>query len=348
MAEEVAQAGRGLPPARHVAELAMSTPTTEFTPPERAPTVTIPRAETPRQRRMRRLRKFVLWLAVIAAVVAGAWAAWTYLVPHYANIPNVRNMSQQSAFNALKDAGFKPVTGPAVFSVDIPPGNAVSTTPSIGAHTRTGTTVSVSFSKGPKIVPVPSVVNLPKDDAVTKLKDAGLKPIVKTRYSDTVPQGIVIDSNPNAGVSIQQGQPVTLFVSRGPAPIDVPDVTGRSVADATSVLEANGLQVGNITQEFSSTVPKGDVISTQPKAGTAAHRTDTVDLVVSKGPKTFPMPDVRGESEADATRQLQALGLKVKVQSLGPGSPSGIVVAQSPGAGTVVEQGEQVTIYILS
>ena len=90
---------------------------------------------------------------------------------------------------------------------------------------------------------------------------------------------------------------------------------------------------------------RGLVISTQPRAGTTQPKGSTVTLVVSKGPKTFPMPDVTGMRTADAQGQLESLGLVVKVVPL-PGTNGDTVVFQSPDPGTTVEQGQTVTIYV--
>jgi eukaryotic-like serine/threonine-protein kinase len=348
MAQEVAEARKGLPAARHVAELALATPTTEFTAPERAATVTIPRADTPRQRRRRKIRRFLLWLAVIAAVVAGGWAAWTYLVPHYATVPDVTKMSQKGAFAALTDAGFVPATGTSVNSISVPQGDVVATTPPIGSRVKKGTTVSVSFSKGPKIVTVPKLVGLTQEQATTQLQQLQLVPVVKHGFSITIPKGSVMSQSVDKGTQIKAGNKVSIVISQGPKPETVPDVAGDTVAQATQVLESKGFKIGTQTEQFSSTVTRGHVIETKPAANAARHQGDTIELVVSKGPKTFPMPDVRGESAASATAQLKALGLQVHVVSLGPGTPSGIVVAQSPGKGATVQQGQLVTIYILS
>jgi serine/threonine-protein kinase len=122
-------------------------------------------------------------------------------------------------------------------------------------------------------------------------------------------------------------------------------VTGQLAADATQALEQLGLSV-ETTQQFSTEVAKGKVIGTDPVAGTSLPKGSTVTLVVSKGPKTFPMPDVTGMRTADAQSLLEGLGLLVHIEMLPIHDPPDTVLLQDPGAGTTVQQGEQVTIYV--
>jgi serine/threonine-protein kinase len=88
------------------------------------------------------------------------------------------------------------------------------------------------------------------------------------------------------------------------------------------------------------------VIATQPPRGSLLQPGKQVVLVVSKGPKTFPMPDVRLQKVNQAKSYLESLGLIVDISVIGSGDH--IVVGQSPGKGVMVREGEHVTLYILS
>jgi serine/threonine-protein kinase len=100
-----------------------------------------------------------------------------------------------------------------------------------------------------------------------------------------------------------------------------------------------------VIEEFSTEVPRDQVISQQPPAEATVREGGTVTIVVSKGPRRFPMPNVVGADTASAQAQLQGVGLEVRVVTV-PNSPGQQVVSQQPDAGTTVEQGQQVTIYV--
>jgi serine/threonine-protein kinase len=100
-----------------------------------------------------------------------------------------------------------------------------------------------------------------------------------------------------------------------------------------------------VVEEFSTEVPRDRVISQDPPAQETVREGGTVTIVVSKGPRQFPMPTVLGLSSAQAKGQLEGLGLVVDVQDL-PGSTGDQVVGQLPEAGVIVEAGQTVKIFI--
>jgi len=134
-----------------------------------------------------------------------------------------------------------------------------------------------------------------------------------------------------------------LVVSDGPRPVKIPSVTGRPVAEATAALKAVGFSVDRIDR-YSETVPRGDVIRQHPAKGTAP-KGSTVTIVVSKGPQSFPMPDVEGMNGTAAEQELRSLGLDVHTVVI-PSSSGNTVVGQAPAPGTTMHQGDSATIYV--
>ena len=92
-------------------------------------------------------------------------------------------------------------------------------------------------------------------------------------FSDTIPKDQVVGTSPAAGASVDRGTKVTVNVSKGPDVVAVPDVSGKSVQDATTVLQQAGLQVSNVFGP-----PNKKVFTTDPAAGTQAHRGSSVNL----------------------------------------------------------------------
>ena len=117
-------------------------------------------------------------------------------------------------------------------------------------------------------------------------------------------------------MAVKLDSSVDLVVSKGLPPVDVPDVRGQQLADATTALEAAGLRAAVGDQAFSDTVPKGSVIDQSPRGGTLT-KGSTVTLTVSKGPDLVTVPDLRGRSVEDAQRTLQDLGLKPHLLQVG-------------------------------
>ncbi|AZM52784.1 Stk1 family PASTA domain-containing Ser/Thr kinase [Streptomyces sp. WAC 01529] len=196
---------------------------------------------------------------------------------------------------------------------------------------------------------VPPLLAKTEAQARQRLEEAGLEvKDVKRAYSDTDKRGTVMDTDPAAGDRIRQNGQVTLTVSRGPEKVKVPDVKGIPLAEAKKELKNSGLAPGMVTKGFSSTIDKGSVISTDPRAGFTRKADSAVALVVSKG-RAVLVPDVTGESEADAVADLKEAGLKAKIMPTRVHSEDedkGDVARQSPVEDRPLAEGDTVELTI--
>jgi serine/threonine-protein kinase len=191
---------------------------------------------------------------------------------------------------------------------------------------------------------VARVIGKTQAEASTILGSAQFLIVAKQRYSDTAPVGVVIDQAPGPGTKLQEGSTVTIFVSQGPRPITLRDYEGQQAATVEAALRDLGL-VPTEEKEYSTSVQRGDVIRTDPASGQVVHRGDRVTVVVSLGPKSFPMPSVVGLPLSQARAELQRAGLIVDAIQI-PGSTGSTVVSQIPTAGTIVQQGATVRLYV--
>jgi eukaryotic-like serine/threonine-protein kinase len=345
MRAELLATARTLDRAPRVAELARQIPAAEVQPVERAPTVTIPRAESRKRRRPRRRLRTRVAQGGGVALAAGGGATWTYAVPHYAFVPNgLTGLSPAAAESRVEAAGLHWSLGLPRNSVDVPRGLILLTQPGQHAKVRRGSTVTLIPSAGPAIVQVPDVRGMASQAAQDKLRGDGFVPKVQQVYSDTVKRGLVVGEDPAANTRVQEGQEITISVSQGPAPIVLDDYAGQQAATVEATLRNLGLTVTE-SKQYSVDVNAGDVIATDPPAGSTVHRGDGVTVVVSLGPKSFPMPNVIGQTKDAAVAYLRTLGLDVRTVQL-PGSTNDLVTGQSPVPGATVEQGQQVTLYI--
>jgi serine/threonine-protein kinase len=345
MAEEIVRTAPSTRPAPRVAELAAQIPDEEPPGDDRAATVTIPRGDTPRARRSRRRRWVAGILVLLAVLGVGAWAVWTYAIPHYTEVPAVAGLPVDRAIQELQDAGLRVTQMPAEFSSDVPSGRVIRTDPAPGGRVRTRTTVSLVPSKGPDLRTVPDVVGKSETRAKEMIGAAGLEWRVSQDYDDVIPKGRIIRQSPDPETQLEKGKRVTITVSLGPPLVEIPDVSGQTAKDAIATLEALHFVVGTPQQEYSTTVPKGEVIRTDPPAHQEIPKFSSVTVVVSLGPKTFDMPNVIGMSTDDAVAQLEGMGLRVVVKRLPSNNPPDEVVFTDPNPGDTVQQGHIVTLY---
>jgi serine/threonine-protein kinase len=194
----------------------------------------------------------------------------------------------------------------------------------------------------------PAVLGMSLAEATAALEKAGLD--VRRgpdAFSETVARGRVLGQDPDPQDKVRKDGTVTLQLSKGPDRRAVPRLAGLTLEQARSALAAVGLVVAEgPTSAFSSEVPKGQVISSEPAAGTRLKAGTPVRLVLSKGKELVTLPDVRGETEAGATAQLQEAGFRVAVDRVFSDTVrAGLVVAQSPGPGTA-EKASTVTLQV--
>ncbi|UXY27062.1 Stk1 family PASTA domain-containing Ser/Thr kinase [Streptomyces sp. HUAS TT20] len=194
---------------------------------------------------------------------------------------------------------------------------------------------------------VPPLLAKTEADAKARLKEAGLDVKVEYAYDDTVKRGTVIRTDPAANTRIRGHNAVTLVISKGPETVNVPDVQGIGLAKARARLKADGLDPGMVTREFSDSVARGSVISTDPTAGTKRHAGSAIALVVSKG-SPIHVPDVTGDDLPDARQELENAGLKVEVAARQVNSQydKGQVAQQTPVGDSRAAEGDTVTLTI--
>jgi beta-lactam-binding protein with PASTA domain/predicted Ser/Thr protein kinase len=295
-----------------------------------------------------RYRRWLLWgsgVLLLAALVAiGLLLASS---GGKVTVPSVLGQTEAVALVRLRDADLNPVAATTA-SATVASGLVVSETPSGGSEVGKGTRVSILVSAGPGSVALPAVEGLTAAQAVSKLRGAGFKPTTQGQSSAKVAQGRVVSTDPSAGIVVQVGSPVTVFVSSGPAEVHVPDVTGQPQKAAEAALTAAGLEVGAITPQVSASQAAGTVLSQSPVAPSALPAGGKVNLVVSQAPKEVAVPAVEGETEVAATTALKKAGFTVKsvTEATSEATQVGHVLKQSPSAGAHARKGATVTISI--
>ncbi|MBP2266542.1 serine/threonine-protein kinase [Pseudarthrobacter sp. PvP004] len=195
---------------------------------------------------------------------------------------------------------------------------------------------------------VPDVKNKTVAEAQQLLRTAGFQSEPKDVFDDDILAGLAVGTEPESGAEVRKFQPITLFVSKGAQLFALPTLTGGSLDEAKTALNAAEMALGNVTQAFDEKVPAGVVISQDPAKGTEVRHGTPVSLVVSKGPQPIPVPDVRGLAQDAAVKALQDAGLTAVIapETVNDKTvPKGAVVSQVPANGTLV-RGEAVTLTV--
>lgn len=195
---------------------------------------------------------------------------------------------------------------------------------------------------------VPPVVGLRFEEAERKLAESGLRvSLGETRPSTTAPRRYVIAQDPAAGTTVERQTAVTLDVSAGQLRARVPGLAGLTRDDAVAALRAANLELGQVT-ERPGPEARGTVISSQPAAGQQVSQGTPVELVVSAGPSELLMPDLVGRELFEVRATLEQLGLRISETVYDSTSviPAGLVIAQSPAAGSAVTAAELITLRV--
>ena len=182
----------------------------------------------------------------------------------------------------------------------------------------------------------------------SELTALGLESTVTRAFSDDVPSGDVISSQPEGGQAVHKDAEVALTVSKGVDMREVPDLTGSTRAQAETALEDAGLALGSVTEDWSETVPEGEVISQGSEAGTELRHDSGVDVVVSKGREPLTVPDLAGKTSEEAQAAVTDLGLvPEKTTAYSDTVAEGSVISQSTAAGSTLHRGDSVS-YVVS
>jgi serine/threonine-protein kinase len=179
------------------------------------------------------------------------------------------------------------------------------------------------------------VLGLDPQAAGEQLVAAGLEVVVAPEavHDEQVATGLVLDQDPDPRTRALRGSTVTLVLSSGPDRRTVPELAGTDVDTARAELEALGLGLGLVTEDFSD-APVGAVLRSEPAAGQSVKPETPVAVVVSKGLEMLAVPSVVGRAQADAGRQLEAAGFTTTVrEAFSEDVGKGTVVAQTPAEG---------------
>ncbi|NYH76739.1 serine/threonine-protein kinase [Actinopolyspora biskrensis] len=295
------------------------------------------------RRRGRMLTALGVAVVLIGALVAGG--SWLWSGSSYVKVPELSGRPVAEAKRALSSAELEAHVSRS-FHNTVPENTVISSAPEEGTRIRTGDRVDLRVSQGRPSVPEVRAGSR-VSEVQSELRNAQLSPELDSsadRYHDSVPKGRVIGVEPSSGTEVRTGSPVTIVVSRGPAPEPVPDVGGAEREQAMQALRKAGFEPYVAGHEFADGVPNNHVVRTDPSAGTEVQMSGSprVGLVLSNA---VSVPNFSGKQLSEAREQAERAGLKLKVHSV-IGRDNGRVFGQYPVPGNTVEQGSEVRVTV--
>ncbi|GGP38167.1 Stk1 family PASTA domain-containing Ser/Thr kinase [Saccharothrix coeruleofusca] len=275
------------------------------------------------ERRARRKRAIMITLVVLLCVAVLALATWITMTlmggdeedpgAQQVKVPSVVGLNSAAARGMIEQAGLEfelqpvpcqPGSTPACDADDID--KVLEISPGANQMVKRLSKVVAKVGTNPEQAAVPNLVGLTAQEAQTRLgTDWKLDPNQQTiEVQDPALVGKVAEQNPQANTQVPKGSQITIKIGRAPEQVQLPDVTGQSVENATETLRGSGFRVQ--TKDVDSAEEEGQVIAQDPPRGRAEKNT-VVTLSVSKG-NQFVMPDLTGLTENQARNKLGQLG----------------------------------------
>jgi eukaryotic-like serine/threonine-protein kinase len=290
-------------------------------------------------------RKWAPLLLILALLVGGG--TWYQFTGSYEVVPPVSSLTVDEATVILAplELGVEVVEE---FSEDIPAGVVIRTEPASGENARKGSPVTLIVSKGQERYLIPSDLTGQDPKDATSALEALTLVISATNevFDEVIPVGKVVSTDPVGGTSVKRETPVTILVSKGPAPVEVPPIIGTLITDATTTLGAIGLTTETTREDFDDSVA-GTILSTDPIPGTTVPKGTIIKVVLSKGPVLVDVPNVVGMDVATATTTLQSAGFQVKVVNKLTVAILNKVYSQNPAGGSKAPKGSVITLEIV-
>ena len=241
--------------------------------------------------------RWIVAAVAVLALITGGYFLFSALQKDSYAIPDLIGVDQGEATNLVTEFKWEIVVVEEA-NEELPVGAVIRTDPETGKKLETGKALTFVVSTGPPPVPLPELNGLDAATALATLTDGGLVLGVETpEYSEEVPVGVIIrwaiSSQPTlvAGQEVIKGTAVDTFVSQGPAPRVVPDLTGMSIESATTALTDLRLTINRGDDQF-SLVATGGVATQSPAPGESLARGTAVTVAISKGPDLVAVPQL--------------------------------------------------------
>ncbi|MCS7172283.1 MAG: PASTA domain-containing protein [Armatimonadetes bacterium] len=233
----------------------------------------------------------LLLLAAVGATLAAWRVVNAYFTVAEVTVPDLRGKPLGEAQEILAGAGLRLEVLRRDYHDRYPVDTVVDQMPPPGMRVREGRVVQVVVSQGPELVQVPDVTNRPLAEARILLAQARLRlGTVQEAYHDRFPSGVVIAQEPAAHAQVPRASVVHLVVSKGPEPVQVPDLAGLTLDEARAQLAPLGLSLGRVRYAPRADAPPGTVVEQDPPPGATVRRGSGIAVLIATAPPPTPEP----------------------------------------------------------
>jgi serine/threonine-protein kinase len=296
---------------------------------------------TPLESMGQKRRGLKLLITTLLVILLGGGAGWWFSSgPGGLNvIPNLSSRTTDEAQVTLSTLNAN-IAIAEESSATVAKGLVIRTDPAAGSFFFGGT-ITVYVSSGPSLVAAPDLRGLNVAEATAEIIKSGFTLGDVTSVFNEAPLGEVFDYLGADGNKIPETSKINISVSLGALPV----VAGVDQETAVAAIQAVGLKINEINEDYSDTVPAGQVISLVPQTEPLG-KDGTVNLVVSKGPNIVTVPNMIGQTVLAGKAALESLGLKVVVNTDQLTTRWGVVAINRQGAaaGTQLRVGDSITI----
>ncbi len=283
--------------------------------------------------------------SVVTLIVSGG--------PQQFPVPQLAGLTEEAARALIEEQGFVVGEVTTRFTTEEDEGLVIEQDPEAGEPAQPGATVDLVVSAGPFALTVPDVVSLTLEAAIERLEAEGFETVVEEEFSTEVIEGFVIRTDPGPQQLVGRDNPtVTVFVSLGPEPFDLPDFVGRTVADAQELATGLGLEliIDSVPVEVPLDSGLVDLIAAQdPAPGTEVTVNDAVRVQLGVV-QQVDVPNLIGLTEVEAVELLEGRGLLLEVVGTVQVDPDsgldGKIAGQEPADGDTLPEGDAVLVQI--
>lgn len=303
--------------------------------------------ETSRRRKtLAYLLVITMFLGVLVALVSLLISFLGQSAPQVV-VPDVVGLSFEDAERRLDAEGLNAVLDRREYSETIQQDFVISQDPDDGLKVAQGARVLLVVSRGPERIDVPDLRGKTLEVAQQLLEEADLKlGATTTVSSDEVEDGLIVSQDPTSGTRVQRGSSVDVEVSSGKQTVLVPNVTGVDVERAKQLLTDRGLNPVVKTGVCNTGERNNVVLDQDPAPREEVREGSDVTITVNEAPR---VPDVRGQTEGEARKELEEAGFVVRVKYDGPTpitDAEGRVTKQDPQPGKAQCKGDTVEITV--
>lgn len=209
-------------------------------------------------------------------------------------VPALTGLTENEALNKAKANNLIAVVSEYKTESNVEPGKVLEQDPESSTEVKKGTIIKLVVSKGEEQVSVPNLSNMTIENAKIQLNKLGLEiGEITKENSDNFEAGKIMQQHPDAGTSINKDSKVDVVISLGKKEelVEMVDLIGTDISQASNKLKSIGLNIGNIEKKFSNSYDTNQVIWQQYDAGKKLKKDSSIDVIISKGKKEAEMID---------------------------------------------------------